>query len=142
MTWVNIGLSPSSFFFFNSKHSNRSLNKTRDLVIDVCIPDTELISYVAEINQQVQDIGRGKLNTAELIYIEEDFVTWIMLCDLTLWTLCLFFQNPPLPQALNDSGCLLGGTDLFDAGLDDEEEESLEAIRAAVKQKLKKHKVI
>lgn len=55
-----------------------------------------------------------------------------------------FPQNPPLPRALNDSGCPLGDTDLFDTGLDDEEEEeeeSLEAIRAAVKQKMKKHKV-
>uniref|UniRef100_A0A3B4YZV3 Claspin n=1 Tax=Stegastes partitus TaxID=144197 RepID=A0A3B4YZV3_9TELE len=45
---------------------------------------------------------------------------------------------------LNDSGCQLGDTDLYDAGLDDEEdeeEESLDAIRAAVKQKMKKHKV-
>ncbi|KAM4631478.1 claspin [Polymixia lowei] len=51
-------------------------------------------------------------------------------------------EEAPLPRALNDSGCLLGDTDLFDAGLDDdeEEEESLDAIRAAVKQKVKKHK--
>ncbi|XP_077405410.1 claspin isoform X3 [Vanacampus margaritifer] len=43
---------------------------------------------------------------------------------------------------LNDSGCLLGDTDLFDAGIDEkpEEEESLDSIRAAVKQKMKKHK--
>ncbi|XP_070841107.1 claspin [Chaetodon trifascialis] len=50
-------------------------------------------------------------------------------------------ENTPLPRALNDSGCLLGDTELFDTGLDDEaeeEEESLEAIRAAVKQKMKK----
>ncbi|XP_037330993.2 claspin isoform X1 [Pungitius pungitius] len=51
-------------------------------------------------------------------------------------------ENMGLPRALNDSGCLLGDTDLFDTGLGDEdkEEESLEAIRAAVKQKMKKHK--
>ncbi|KAL3043581.1 hypothetical protein OYC64_003442 [Pagothenia borchgrevinki] len=50
-------------------------------------------------------------------------------------------ENAPLPRVLNDSGCLLGDTDLFDTGLDDdEEEESLEAIRAAVKQKMKKQK--
>ncbi|XP_078146529.1 claspin [Centroberyx gerrardi] len=52
-------------------------------------------------------------------------------------------EDTPLPRALNDSGCLLGDTDLFDAGLDDddeEEEESLDAIRAAVRQKAKKHK--
>ncbi|XP_060915553.1 claspin [Labrus mixtus] len=52
-------------------------------------------------------------------------------------------EETPLPRALNDSGCLLGDTDLFDTGLndeEDEEEESLEAIRAAVKQKMKKHK--
>ncbi|XP_070778119.1 claspin [Enoplosus armatus] len=52
-------------------------------------------------------------------------------------------ENTPLPRALNDSGCLLGDPDLFDTGLNDEEEEeeeSLEAIRAAVKQKMKKHK--
>ncbi|XP_068567413.1 claspin isoform X2 [Cebidichthys violaceus] len=50
-------------------------------------------------------------------------------------------EDTPLPRALNDSGCLLGDTDLFDTGLgDEEEEESLEAIRAAVKQKMKKHK--
>ncbi|KAK9526594.1 hypothetical protein VZT92_015283 [Zoarces viviparus] len=47
-------------------------------------------------------------------------------------------EDTPLPRALNDSGCLLGDTDLFDTGLGDEEE-SLEAIRAAVKQKMKKH---
>ncbi|XP_029299726.1 claspin isoform X2 [Cottoperca gobio] len=51
-------------------------------------------------------------------------------------------ENTPLPRGLNDSGCQLGDTDLFDTGLDDdeEEEESLEAIRAAVKQKMKKLK--
>ncbi|XP_026156877.1 claspin isoform X2 [Mastacembelus armatus] len=52
-------------------------------------------------------------------------------------------EDTLLPRALNDSGCLLGDTDLFDTGLDDpeeEEEESLDAIRAAIKQKLKKHK--
>ncbi|XP_051811870.1 claspin isoform X1 [Acanthochromis polyacanthus] len=48
-------------------------------------------------------------------------------------------EDSPLPRALNDSGCQLGDTDLYDAGLD-EEEESLDAIRAAVKQKMKKHK--
>ncbi|XP_028316964.1 claspin [Gouania willdenowi] len=49
----------------------------------------------------------------------------------------------PLPLPLNDSGCLLGDPDLFDTGLDDEEneeEESLDAIRASIKQKMKKHK--
>lgn len=58
--------------------------------------------------------------------------------------LYLFSQNTPPPRALNDSGCPLGDTDLFDTGLNDdeeEEEESLEAIRASVKQKMKKHKV-
>ncbi|XP_061737575.1 claspin-like isoform X1 [Nerophis ophidion] len=51
-------------------------------------------------------------------------------------------EGTPLPNALNDSGCLLGNTDLFDTGLDEEleEEESLDSIRAAVKQKMKKHK--
>ncbi|KAM7384559.1 hypothetical protein PAMA_011765 [Pampus argenteus] len=52
-------------------------------------------------------------------------------------------EDAPLPRALNDSGCLLGDADLFDTGLDeeeDEEEESLDAIRAAVKHKMKKHK--
>ncbi|XP_062846526.1 claspin [Trichomycterus rosablanca] len=49
-----------------------------------------------------------------------------------------------LPKALNDSGCMLGDNDLFDAQLEDEisegemeEEESLDAIRNAVKQKAK-----
>uniref|UniRef100_A0A3P8TZ88 Claspin n=1 Tax=Amphiprion percula TaxID=161767 RepID=A0A3P8TZ88_AMPPE len=56
-------------------------------------------------------------------------------------------EDSPLPGALNDSGCQLGDTDLYNAGLDEEEEEeeeeeeSLDAIRAAVKQKMKKHKV-
>nr|XP_061808850.1 claspin-like [Nerophis lumbriciformis] len=51
-------------------------------------------------------------------------------------------EGAPLPGALNDSGCLLGDTELFDAGIDEEleEEESLESIRAAVKEKMKKHK--
>ncbi|KAK6327351.1 hypothetical protein J4Q44_G00029960 [Coregonus suidteri] len=50
-------------------------------------------------------------------------------------------EETPLPRAQNDSGCLLGDNDLYDAGLDDdEEEESLDAIRAAIKQKAKKHK--
>ncbi|XP_069031855.1 claspin [Embiotoca jacksoni] len=52
-------------------------------------------------------------------------------------------EESPLPRALNDSGFPLGDTDLFDTGLNDEEEEeeeSLDAIRAAVKQKMKKHK--
>ncbi|XP_016341535.1 claspin-like [Sinocyclocheilus anshuiensis] len=48
-------------------------------------------------------------------------------------------------KALNDSGCLLGDSDLFDAQLEEdserqlesEEEESLDAIRSAVKKKAK-----
>ncbi|XP_024155641.1 claspin [Oryzias melastigma] len=49
-------------------------------------------------------------------------------------------EDGPLPRSLNDSGCPLGDTDLFDTGLndEDEEEESLDAIRAAVKQKMTK----
>ncbi|XP_029023774.1 claspin isoform X2 [Betta splendens] len=47
-------------------------------------------------------------------------------------------EGVPLTRALNDSGCPLGDTDLFDTGL--EEEESLDAIRAAVKQKMRKQK--
>ncbi|XP_038614442.1 claspin [Tachyglossus aculeatus] len=48
------------------------------------------------------------------------------------------------PQ-LNDSGCLLADKDLFETGLEEEndspleDEESLESIRAAVKDKVKKH---
>ncbi|XP_059899376.1 claspin isoform X1 [Gadus macrocephalus] len=49
-------------------------------------------------------------------------------------------EDAPPPVPLNDSGCLLGDTDLFDTGLDgDSEEESLDAIRAAAKHKFKKH---
>ncbi|XP_051948286.1 claspin-like [Xyrauchen texanus] len=52
---------------------------------------------------------------------------------------------PPL-KALNDSGCLLGDPDLFDAQLEEdseqqleeEEEESLDTIRSAVKKKAKR----
>ncbi|TSK31325.1 Claspin [Bagarius yarrelli] len=52
-------------------------------------------------------------------------------------------EDSPFPKAFNDSGCLLADNDLFDAQLEDdkdevmEEEESLDAIRAAVKQKAK-----
>ncbi|XP_056596727.1 claspin isoform X1 [Triplophysa dalaica] len=54
-------------------------------------------------------------------------------------------DSPPL-KALYDSGCLLGDSDLFDAQLDedseqhleDEDEESLNAIRSAVKKKAKR----
>ncbi|KAJ8273053.1 hypothetical protein GJAV_G00096850 [Gymnothorax javanicus] len=55
----------------------------------------------------------------------------------------------PPTGTLNDSGCLLGDSDLFDtgleeegAGLEGEEEESLDAIRAAMKQKAKKHRPV
>ncbi|XP_035384852.1 claspin isoform X2 [Electrophorus electricus] len=51
-------------------------------------------------------------------------------------------EESHLPKTLNDSGCLLGDGDLFDAQLEDnmsdgnmEEEESLEAIRDAMRQK-------
>ncbi|XP_037120370.1 claspin isoform X2 [Syngnathus acus] len=49
-------------------------------------------------------------------------------------------EGAPFPGILNDSGCLLSNTDLFDTGINDEsdEEESLDSIRAAVKQKMKK----
>ncbi|KAK3512132.1 hypothetical protein QTP70_031248 [Hemibagrus guttatus] len=55
-------------------------------------------------------------------------------------------EESSLPKVLNDSGCLLGDNDLFDAQLEEdmteevmeeEEEESLDAIRAAVKKKAK-----
>ncbi|KAG5842265.1 hypothetical protein ANANG_G00175800 [Anguilla anguilla] len=58
-------------------------------------------------------------------------------------------QVTPATRVLNDSGCLLGDSDLFDtgleeegAGLEGEEEESLDAIRAAMKQKAKKHRPV
>lgn len=47
----------------------------------------------------------------------------------------------------NDSGCLLDDKELFDNGLEEEndsfpgDEESIESIRAAVKEKIKKYKV-
>lgn len=47
----------------------------------------------------------------------------------------------------NDSGCLLDDKELFDNGLEEEngqppeDEESLESIRAAVKNKIKQYKV-
>ncbi|KAM4539411.1 claspin isoform 2-T2 [Odontesthes bonariensis] len=49
-------------------------------------------------------------------------------------------EDAPPPRALNDSGCPLGDSDLFDTGLgeEEEEEESLDAIRAAVEQKMRK----
>ncbi|XP_051519780.1 claspin-like isoform X2 [Myxocyprinus asiaticus] len=52
-------------------------------------------------------------------------------------------EDPPPLKALNDSGCLLGDPDLFDAQLEDDseqqlEEESLDAIRSAVKKKAKR----
>lgn len=49
-------------------------------------------------------------------------------------------------RPLNDSGCLLEDSDLFETGLEEEDdspledEESLESIRAAVKNKMKNHK--
>ncbi|KAM9383947.1 claspin isoform 2-T2 [Pholidichthys leucotaenia] len=52
-------------------------------------------------------------------------------------------EEMPCPRAQNDSGCPLGDADLFDTGLNEEEEddeESLDAIRASVKQKMKKRK--
>ncbi|XP_028278225.1 claspin [Parambassis ranga] len=52
-------------------------------------------------------------------------------------------EDAPVSQGLNDSGFPLGDTDLFDNGLngdEEEEEESLDAIRASVKQKIKEHK--
>lgn len=54
-----------------------------------------------------------------------------------------------MKQPFNDSGCLLVDKDLFETGLEEEEEEndfaledeeSLESIRAAVKNKVKKYK--
>ncbi|XP_006886644.1 PREDICTED: claspin [Elephantulus edwardii] len=56
------------------------------------------------------------------------------------------YQEDDVEQPLNDSGCLLVDKDLFETGLEEEnnspleDEESLESIRAAVKNKVKKHK--
>ncbi|XP_063569462.1 claspin isoform X3 [Pongo abelii] len=55
-------------------------------------------------------------------------------------------QEDDVEQPFNDSGCLLVDKDLFETGLEDEnnspleDDESLELIRAAVKNKVKKHK--
>nr|XP_039329934.1 claspin isoform X3 [Saimiri boliviensis boliviensis] len=55
-------------------------------------------------------------------------------------------QEDDVEQPFNDSSCLLVDKDLFETGLEDEnnspleDEESLESIRAAVKNKVKKHK--
>nr|XP_012620696.1 claspin isoform X2 [Microcebus murinus] len=55
-------------------------------------------------------------------------------------------EEDDMEQPFNDSGCLLVDKDLFETGLEEEnnssleDEESLESIRAAVKNKIKKHK--
>ncbi|XP_053777281.1 claspin isoform X2 [Desmodus rotundus] len=55
-------------------------------------------------------------------------------------------QEEEVKRPLNDSGCLLVDEDLFETGLEEEnnspleDEESLESIRAAVQNKVKKHK--
>ncbi|XP_013375062.1 PREDICTED: claspin isoform X1 [Chinchilla lanigera] len=55
-------------------------------------------------------------------------------------------EENAVEQPLNDSGCLLADKDLFETGLEEdsnspsEDEESLESIRAAVKNKVKNHK--
>ncbi|KAB1268098.1 Claspin [Camelus dromedarius] len=55
-------------------------------------------------------------------------------------------EEDDVKQPFNDSGCLLVDKDLFETGLEEEsnspleDEESLESIRAAVKNKVKKHK--
>ncbi|XP_071073646.1 claspin isoform X2 [Dasypus novemcinctus] len=55
-------------------------------------------------------------------------------------------KEDDVKQPFNDSGCLLTDKDLFETGLEEEnsspleDEESLESIRAAVKNKVKKHK--
>uniref|UniRef100_A0A8C0C8X6 Claspin n=1 Tax=Balaenoptera musculus TaxID=9771 RepID=A0A8C0C8X6_BALMU len=55
-------------------------------------------------------------------------------------------EEDDVKQLFNDSGCLLVDKDLFETGLEEEnnspleDEESLESIRAAVKNKVKKHK--
>lgn len=60
-------------------------------------------------------------------------------------SLCIV-QEDDAKQPFNDSGCLLVDKDLFETGLEEEnnsaleDEESLESIRAAVKNKVKKHK--
>lgn len=62
------------------------------------------------------------------------------------FSLCIV-QEDDVKQPFNDSGCLVD-KDLFETGLEEEEEnnsaledeESLESIRAAVKNKVKKHK--
>ncbi|KAL1777364.1 claspin isoform X1 [Sigmodon hispidus] len=56
------------------------------------------------------------------------------------------YEERDADQPLNDSGCLLEDSDLFETGLEEEndspleDEESLESIRAAVKNKVKSHK--
>ncbi|XP_043430402.1 claspin isoform X2 [Prionailurus bengalensis] len=55
-------------------------------------------------------------------------------------------EEDDVKQPFNDSGCLLVDKDLFETGLEEEnnsaleDEESLESIRAAVKNKVRKHK--
>ncbi|XP_066869540.1 claspin isoform X2 [Kogia breviceps] len=55
-------------------------------------------------------------------------------------------EEDDVKRLFNDSGCLLVDKDLFETGLEEEnnspleDEESLESIRAAVKNKVKKHK--
>ncbi|XP_045154914.1 claspin [Echinops telfairi] len=55
-------------------------------------------------------------------------------------------EEESMEQPFNDSGCLLVDNDLFETGLEEEnhspleDEESLESIRAAMKNKVKKHK--
>uniref|UniRef100_A0A8C6RCR6 Claspin n=1 Tax=Nannospalax galili TaxID=1026970 RepID=A0A8C6RCR6_NANGA len=56
------------------------------------------------------------------------------------------YEESDIDQQFNDSGCLLADNDLFETGLEEEnnspleDEESLESIRAAVKNKVKNHK--
>lgn len=70
---------------------------------------------------------------------------WILKWLGFAFSLCII-QEEDVRQPFTDSGCLLVDEDLFETGLEEEhnsaleDEESLESIRAAVKNKVKKHK--
>lgn len=81
-----------------------------------------------------------------MFFLEECLALTEFTFGLFIKILIISVQDSPPLKALYDSGCLLGDSDLFDAQLDEdseqhleeEDEESLNAIRSAVKKKAKR----
>ncbi|XP_055247585.1 claspin isoform X6 [Gorilla gorilla gorilla] len=137
--------------FVSKKLKNRKVLQDSDSETEDTNASPEKTTYDSAEEENKENLYAGKNTKIKRIYktvadSDESYMEKSLYQENLEAQVKPCLEEDDVEQPFNDSGCLLVDKDLFETGLEDEnnspleDEESLESIRAAVKNKVKKHK--